>query len=221
MTKLIFLHGLGDDATAWETTLVQPELDEFEKVAVEVPGFGGRIWNGETMFDTAEIVWNEHGGEQTVVVGHSMGGTLATLIAERQPQGLLGIVNVDGNLTEAGAFLSSRAVAAHDFDNWWTRFVPKQEPRYQAALRRCDPDAFLAYSHDLFGVSRDNVIGERYKALDSPKLYIHGGDRLEVIEHFVKGQNAVGLPTGHWVMEDQPSQVAALIRDFARELNPG
>lgn len=215
MTRLVFLHGLGDDVTAWDSTLREEALSEFNCIAVNAPGFGDSPWNGAGLEGAAKVIWDEHGGGETVVIGHSMGGTIATILGEWKPDGLLGIVNVEGNLTRAGSFLSSRAVAATDFENWWARFVPKQAPRYRTALERCDPQAFLAYSKDLYGVSIDDAIGHRYRAVEVPKLYIHGNQRIEAtIGNYLADQCKVGLVGGHWIMEDDPAGVARLIAEF-------
>ena len=57
---------------------------------------------------TSEPVW---------LLGHSMGGAIAMLLAARQPELVCGLINVEGNFTLKDAFWSSRVVAQGP-DEW-------------------------------------------------------------------------------------------------------
>lgn len=86
---LVLLHGWGLNRAVWDT--VQPLLSQhFEVDAVNIPGFGGAPWHPEyskieTVADKlAADIEQSHSGP-VVLLGWSLGGLLATLIAQRHP----------------------------------------------------------------------------------------------------------------------------------------
>ena len=97
---IFLLHSLGASHREWGA--VQRVLgDQFECVALDIPGFGGTQAGNATDID-ALVNWFQQ--EVTTraptcwfVVGHSMGGKIATLLAARSrdgAQGLAGLVGV-------------------------------------------------------------------------------------------------------------------------------
>ncbi len=67
------------------------------------------------------------------VLGHSMGGAIAMLLADRHPELVRGVINVEGNFTLKDAFWSSRIIAQRPED--W-------DQKYRAMQR--DPADWLA-----------------------------------------------------------------------------
>ncbi|MGE6331631.1 alpha/beta fold hydrolase [Stenotrophomonas sp. NPDC077659] len=97
---LFLLHSLGASHREWSA--VQRALgDEFECVALDIPGFGGTA-AGDVTHIAAMVDWLQ--GEVVsrspscwFLVGHSMGGKIASLLAARSReggQGLAGLVGV-------------------------------------------------------------------------------------------------------------------------------
>lgn len=56
-------------------------------------------------------------GDRLWLLGHSMGGAVAVLAAERRSERVRGIINVEGNFTEKDAFWSGK-IAAQPLDQW-------------------------------------------------------------------------------------------------------
>lgn len=77
----------------------------------------------------------EHIGHPTWLLGHSVGGAVAMLVADRIPELVAGVISVEGNFTLNDAFWCAR-IAVTPQDQW------EQEYRVMAA----DPDGFLARS---------------------------------------------------------------------------
>lgn len=89
MARLFFLHALGASAREWDGVIAALS-GEYDCVALDIPGFGG---SADDDSDVAGLVdW--FGGEVArcqpqswAVVGHSMGGKIATLAAARARDG--------------------------------------------------------------------------------------------------------------------------------------
>ena len=85
---LVLLHGLGDDGGTWE--VVGAEFAQYFRVlAIDLRGHGLSDWPGtysfELMRDDVLGVLDELGLDRINLLGHSMGGTVAYLIAEKEP----------------------------------------------------------------------------------------------------------------------------------------
>src|SRR5687767_322227 len=85
-TPLVCLHGFTDTWRTWE--LVLPELERHHDVlAPTLPGHAGGPPLGEStdsaLVDAVERAMDDAGLERAHVVGNSMGGYLALLLAER------------------------------------------------------------------------------------------------------------------------------------------
>ena len=85
---LVLLHGLGDDGGVWEA--VGAEFARHYRVlAIDLRGHGLSDWPGtysfELMRDDVLGVLDQLGLDRVNLLGHSMGGTVAYLIAEKEP----------------------------------------------------------------------------------------------------------------------------------------
>jgi pimeloyl-ACP methyl ester carboxylesterase len=98
--NLILIPGLGSGPWAWYGT-----IDHFSAnytiYAITLAGFDGRPSTSETpLFDAfSSDFWqmlSTHDIKSPVVIGHSLGGTLAFLLAEQHPERLRAIVAADG-----------------------------------------------------------------------------------------------------------------------------
>jgi len=97
---LLFLHGFGNQAHIWDD--YAPEVAPFYRtVALDHRGHGRSDWDAESrydhdcMVDDVEAATAALGIERLVVIGHSLGGRIATLFAGRHPERLAGLVLVD------------------------------------------------------------------------------------------------------------------------------
>ncbi|AWH49610.1 alpha/beta hydrolase [Stenotrophomonas sp. SAU14A_NAIMI4_5] len=96
---LFLLHSLGASHRKWDA--VQRVLgNQFECVALDIPGFGGTSAGSATDID-ALVDWFQQ--EVTArsptcwfAVGHSMGGKIATLLAARSRNGVQGLAGLAG-----------------------------------------------------------------------------------------------------------------------------
>ena len=97
---LLLLHGFGNEAHIWDdfAPVVAPH---YKTVALDHRGHGGSAWDPERRYEhdamvaDVETVTGTLGFERLVIVGHSLGGRIATLFAGRHPARMAGLVIVD------------------------------------------------------------------------------------------------------------------------------
>lgn len=110
-TSLVLIPGLGCDWTVWRT-FMERSGEKYTHFAVTLPGFGGSNpppMPDEQAFKPSDDVWLSNAETSLVslvstlklpsppiVVGHSMGGTLALRLACRHPNLFAGAISVDG-----------------------------------------------------------------------------------------------------------------------------
>ena len=95
---VVFLHGLGVDASCWDSVI--EALPDFECVAIDLPGHGSAPLVGPvpTVADFATYVMNEvtqRGLSHMILVGTSLGGLVAQHIAATSPDQVARLVLVD------------------------------------------------------------------------------------------------------------------------------
>jgi pimeloyl-ACP methyl ester carboxylesterase len=97
---LLLLHGFGNDAHIWDD-FAPSVAPHYRVVALDHRGHGDSAWDPErryeheSMVEDVERVTSELGVERLVLVGHSLGGRIATLFAGRHPERMAGLVIVD------------------------------------------------------------------------------------------------------------------------------
>ena len=69
------------------------------------------------------------------LVGHSMGGAVAMLVADRIPDRIAGVINVEGNFSLKDAFWSAR-IAEQDLEDW-TRDYRRMQGDCAGWLQEC------------------------------------------------------------------------------------
>jgi pimeloyl-ACP methyl ester carboxylesterase len=103
---MVLLHGLGDDERDWHAVL--PALtDRYRVYALDMRGHGRSAHPGrysfELMRDDVIGFLDAAGVERCVLVGHSMGGTVAVLLAEAAPDRVTHLILEDTTAPRPGA----------------------------------------------------------------------------------------------------------------------
>jgi pimeloyl-ACP methyl ester carboxylesterase len=227
--ELVWIHGLGESSTSFEPAIA--ELGEFSHVLVDLPGYGRSAWPDEPLsLDALADHLAAWLPRSAIVIGHSMGGVLATLIAERGAA--KAIVNIDGNISRGDCTFSSQAIAwteddfvAHGFAELRGRVYEAgvADPPlrgYAAAMTFASPRMFYRHASDLVALSLTESMAPRLAALRVPALFVAGVPRgiCEASRALLDRHGArwVGIePAGHWVYLDQRARFAATIRGLS------
>ena len=96
---LILIPGLASGGWVWQET-VRAFSGERAVYVLTLPGFDGRPAAGATPFATAQAavakLITQRRLDKPVIVGHSLGATMAIALAEEQPAAIGGVVAIDG-----------------------------------------------------------------------------------------------------------------------------
>ncbi|MEM7584034.1 MAG: alpha/beta hydrolase [Acidobacteriota bacterium] len=234
---LLYIHGLGESALCFERLMVDARLSAWSHLAVDLIGYGKSGWAAEALTleehaaRLAQLV-GELGPGRPVVVGHSMGGVIGTLLCERLREQIAGFVNVEGNISPPDCGFSSQAVRfapdawlSHGFDEVLDNiYLDEAESAvvrraYGASIQMCDPRAFHRNSEELVAFSRQEALAGRMAELAVPGVYVRGlprgsGERsLRLLRE--AGVETVAIEaSGHWPFLDQHEAFVSQLVEF-------
>lgn len=232
--EIVWIHGLGEWSANFDPVAAHPAFASFSHVMLDLPGYGRSPWpewpDGLARLADRLVSWL--GDRRPALIGHSMGGVLATLIAERIP--VHAVVNVDGNLSHGDCTHSAKAAAytlddfvAHGFSAMRTevyeggRTAPALRG-YHAAMCAASPHVYHHHANELLGISVPETLALRLARLTVPALFI-AGDPGGICAHSRAlldrhGARWISLtPAGHWVHVDQRDAFATAAAGFLRD----
>ena len=234
---LVLIHGLGD-AAGNDFATVGPLLARDHRVhAIDLPGFGASRGAGHSFHpgDYAELVAEyiaHHTEGRASVVGHSMGGAVAALLAGRHPERVDRLVLVDvAGVLHREAWAGSMAIEPVRAHNGTIAgmmestlgvsrsFEPDLEevvahPRLRRGLLGDDPGRVSGISL----ITTD--LGEALDGIAAPTLLVWGAeDRVaplrtsRVLEGRIVGSRRVVMEgVGHVPMSDDPGRFVSHVR---------
>ncbi|WLE61545.1 alpha/beta fold hydrolase [Burkholderia plantarii] len=239
---LVFLHYWGGSSRTWYA--VAAELsDRYRTVAPDHRGWGdssapARGYAIADLADDAADVIEALGLREFVLVGHSMGGKVAQLLASRRPRGLRGLVLVAPSPpvathlpdVERAALLAAydtRESVAWVLDHVLTatRLAPALREQVIADSLRGAAPAREAWPN---AAMREDLTAE-VAAIDVPVCVIAGEhDRVDPVDTlrrallpWIPGARLQVLPgVGHLSPLEAPREVAAAIGRFVEALAP-
>lgn len=232
---LVYLHGLGCAGSRdWAPVATSPQLAGGASMWVDLLGFGQSDRPSDFSYDLTaqadllvELLEGESG--PLVLIGHSMGGTLAVILAERlQVNPPLAVLVAEPNLEPDPTSMSARAAAKdpEQFFAAWPRWVETfPSAHYRENIRLADPVAFHRSSVSL--VRHSEGMLKRFLRLPVAKGYIMGGQSSESTHRVAGHVRAAGIgvevvpASGHGFSEDDPHGFGAAINRLLPPSAPG
>lgn len=226
---ILYLHGLGCDSSDAEMMLAQPALAGFAVCAPDLPGHGGSMMPAGmrlTLADGVEVAHQLAGERDVMLVGHSMGGAIGLLYAERYP--VKYCINIEGNLAPENCHFSReskrRTAAAFEHEaipEYLAKLRASKQPairHYADTLTMADPRAVYGMADALVDLCDSNTLIDRFLGLGVPRIYLYG-DRNRDLTYLpalrTTGLRVVEIPqSGHFPHLDNPPAVAAVIAEF-------
>jgi pimeloyl-ACP methyl ester carboxylesterase len=188
---LLLLHGITESRRTWDP-LLSGLSRTFRVINVDLPGHGESEpvdnYGLDRLAADVAAVTDELGYETPLVVGHSLGGFVASVYAAQRP--VRGVVNVDqpltlaafkDQLTAAEPMLRGEAfsgVIGAMFDGFMAP-LPGEEKARLTALRSPNQDAVLGVWDPVFAKTPeelDAMVRSLLAGLDAPYLALHGTD---------------------------------------------
>jgi len=201
---MVLLHALGERGADWD--VIRSEFDPLYRVlTVDLRGHGDSDWPGqytyELMRDDVLGMLDQLEMDKVTIVGHSLGGVVAYLIAEEHPNRVERLIVED-------------ATPPYPTD----RAVPDR------------PDGPLPFDWPVVPAIRGQlnqateVWWDRLREITAPMLLIGGGpdshissEKLEEVARRVPRCTVVTIPAGHYVHATAPAEFAATVLEFLRE----
>jgi pimeloyl-ACP methyl ester carboxylesterase len=217
---LVLIHGLSGSASWWRRNV--PALSErFRVLVLELVGYGSnRAWRPARILATADLLAEfiatlPEG--RAHVIGHSMGGQIATQLAGRRPDRVDRLV-----LASASGLLRTDLLRMALRLPLQARHSPFDfAPRLTVDALRAGPLNLLLSALDIL---RDDV-SEAIAHIRTPTLLIWGrNDKLvpvavgETVQRLIPGSRLAVLPrAGHVPMWDRPAEFNRLVVEFLSE----
>ena len=246
-TPVVLLHGYGESLLSWEGVFDRLARGA-DVIAVDLPGFGlsSKPASGYTADSMATVVLaflDRLDLRRVVLVGHSLGGVVATAVAVRDPLRVLALALVDPALVTPWALAetsdSSRTGASvrrviaeyemlrgrfggvHD-GNWMAEdsgaasYQPASDPAYANALAAVLREFNFAFLTQAGARRLTMPVKLIWGALD-PVIPVQTG---RVLAERLPDATLVVLPrTWHRPQTERPAEVARIIAGFVRAID--
>ena len=223
----MYLHGLGATSVASFLTIASgDELRARPAVFVDFLGFGLSDRPSEfgyTLVDHARCiaaVIDDLGAGAVDVVGHSLGGSVAIVLAHERPDLVERLVVIEPNLLPWDGD-ASVAIARQDEDEFvrtgFARLLTAADPTWAVTLRLADPRAVHRTAVGLC-VGSDPVMADALADATAPRILVWGDrtPRPEVLDRLVDHGVALEViaDSGHVPMIDNPQGLTTALAGF-------
>lgn len=226
-----FLHGFADSGLAYKEVFDYPIKENFNIYIVDFSGFGASPINPNYLSIKkqavllSKVILQETQNQQKInIVAHSISALIGTWICQTLEDKVNYYFNIEGNLTEADSYFSSKPLQfetsqefAQSFEREIFEMAKKEERyrRYYSSLRFANPEAMMNWGLTSQEYIKENKCGYEFNKLTCKKLYIWGDvDTPKETQVFIKKleiPNKLYSGIGHWHMIEN---VANLYKDI-------
>ncbi|AOJ05588.1 MULTISPECIES: alpha/beta fold hydrolase [Burkholderia] len=245
-TPLVMIHGLMGSLNFYAPR------ERIRTVAIHTPdliGYGQLkdVCEPEITLasQTAHVVryLNEQVDEPCMLLGHSVGGAIAMLVAVAAPERVRGIINVEGNFTLADAFWCRKIAALSDEDwhaeherlvadpkEWLTNgdvaIMPQRVEWARGALANQPRGTIRAMARAVVAETGDASYLPRIRSVveHGTPLFLLAGERsasgwdLPDWAQSAARDYVVQKDVGHMMMLEQPDEFCRIVEDMVAQL---
>jgi pimeloyl-ACP methyl ester carboxylesterase len=234
---IFIIHGFGESGLSFSNALDSTLANQNNIWITDLPGFGASPY--QCNFTTIEdyllhlenLIKATAITNKIILIGHSFGGVIATLLCERLEGLIQGIISVEGNLTQADSYFSGWAGQYDDgvkFKQDFTKLLfdkAKTRPEFElyfASAIIADPKAFIVLGKASRLLTKNEDAGNRYIDLKIPKLYLWGDvDTPLVTQQFIDKNDLIHYclkDKTHWMMKEEATLFFDKVEKFITNL---
>jgi pimeloyl-ACP methyl ester carboxylesterase len=232
---ILFLHGFGSCKEDLADLVIHPSLQKHGFIAFDAPGCGHSTNHLLSATDipflvaTAEAVLDYFQITTFHLIGHSMGGLTALILAHAKQNRVLSFIDIKGNLAPEDCFLSRQifTFSTDDAEAFFDEFIDRTRKAqsygsalYASTLRaRVRAGAVRPIFESMVHLSDCGELMEKFLGLPCPKMFMFGEEnrglsylgRLEVEEGV---ELAMVERSGHFPMYSNPVEMYRRIAAF-------
>ncbi len=233
---IVFLHGFGSTKEDYTEAFRLSALQDYEMLAFDFPGCGASPTPATAISVKALVeitigVVDRLGIERFCLVGHSMGGLAALLLASSFPERVAAFSNIEGNLAEEDCFFS-RQVREHPTDNA-EQFLHGLAKRVEAVdlagfplcgaglVRKVDATAAIQFLNSILERTEKGDLLEMFLRLPMPKQFVYGEENegLSYLKRLKEAGVVVSriARSSHFPMHTNPDAMFDAISGFTNK----
>jgi pimeloyl-ACP methyl ester carboxylesterase len=231
---IVFLHGFGSTKEDYADILRHPTFAGRPFVAYDAPGCGETVCHDLSkisipfLVEAAKAMLKLLGIDRFYLVGHSMGGLTALMLAHEEPNRVVGFISIEGNLAPEDCFLSRQIFEfpASDAERFFEDFIDRvwhspfySCPLYAASLRcKVRVNAVSSIFMSVVELSDHADLLTKFLSLPCPRMFMYG-DQNAGLSYLPRlqagGVTLVSIPRcGHFPMYSNPVEMWARIAAF-------
>lgn len=231
---ILFLHGFGSTKEDFAGLTCQPAFAGRPFVAYDAPGFGESQCADLSrlcipiLLATALRVLDHFGIKRFHLVGHSMGGLTALLLAHQHPERVISFVDIEGNIAPEDCFLSRQIVdyPADEPEVFFDAFIERtrhgSDPAsalYAGSLPyKVRVEAVRGIFTSMVELSDHGDLMSKFLGLRCPRMFMYGEQNSHL--SYLADIQAQGVELasisacGHFPMYSNPVEMWQRIADF-------
>lgn len=238
LAPVVFLHGFGSTKEDYLDIACQRAFTGRPFLAYDAPGCGETCCEDlpgisiPFLVKTAQALLDHASIRRFHLVGHSMGGLTALMLAHQEPDRVLSFTDIEGNLAPEDCFLS-RQILTHpsgdDDDGFLDDFAERIRRRcssssalFAASLRhKVRPGAVRGIFESMVDLSEHGDLMPKFLALPCPRMFMYGEEN-SALSYLAKlaagGVELAEIPhCGHWPMYANPVAMWERIAEFIHQ----
>jgi pimeloyl-ACP methyl ester carboxylesterase len=240
LAPIVFLHGFGSTKEDYADIALQPAFAGRPFLAYDAPGCGETSCQDlpevsiPFLVKTAQTVLRHAGIRRFHLIGHSMGGLTALLLAHQDPRRVLSFVDIEGNIAPEDCFLS-RQVLNHpsgDAESFFDDFIERtrRSPFHSSALfaaslrHKVRLGAVRGIFESMVDMSDHGELMAKFLSLPCPRMFMYGEQNSSLSYLAKLSANGVELAeiphSAHWPMYSNPAAMWERIAEFHSRSKP-
>ncbi len=234
LAPIVFLHGFGSTKEDYADIVQQSAFAGHPFVAYDAPGCGESQCDDLSrisipfLLQTALQVLAHFGIERFHLVGHSMGGLTALMLAHQVPDRVLSFVDIEGNIAPEDCFLSRQIIdyPSNNPETFFAAFIERARhaPAYASALYSASlrykvrAGAVRGIFQSMVDLSDNADLMGKFLGLKCPRMFMYGEQNasLSYLSHIqAEGVRLAPIPgCGHFPMYSNPIAMWQQIANF-------